>query len=100
MSGFQLQAVWFLSGEGLGVPARLSGSHSLVKAAPEQWVKSLVLQPQLPSCSLSLPADGKRAGQLLLCAKVQQGLEGGEGRSVFAVLGAQASEVRETSEIK
>lgn len=98
MSGFRLQAVWFLSREGLGVPAQPSGSHSLVKAAPEQGVKSLILQRWLLSCSLGLPMDRRWVGQLLLSVKVQQGLEGGEDRSVFAVFVAPF--VQETSEIK
>lgn len=65
MSGFQLQAVWFLSWEGLGVPAQISGSCTLVKAGPEQGVKSLVLQCRLLSCSLGLPVDRRWVGQLL-----------------------------------
>lgn len=94
MSSFQLQAVWFLSWEGLGVPAQLSGSHSLVKAASQQVVKSFVLQCWLLSCCLGLPVDRQWVGQLLLHGKVQQSLEGDEDRSVFAVFVAPFVPIR------
>lgn len=39
----------------------------------------------LLSCTLGLPMDRRWIGQLLLDVEVQQGLEGGEDRPVFAV---------------